>query len=123
RAGAQIVMVFDTWGGMLSAPAYLEFSLDYIRRIMAAVRRENEGRIVPRIVFTKGGGQWLEAIAGCGADAVGVDWTTDIGDARRRVGDRVALQGNFDPAILMTSPEAIERDAARILDGYGPHPG
>jgi uroporphyrinogen decarboxylase len=123
RCGAQAVMVFDTWGGMLSDAAYRTFSLDYIARIMSRLTRESDGRRVPRVVFTKGGGQWLESIAACGCDAVGLDWTTDIGDARRRVGDRVALQGNFDPAILLTTPEAIEREAARILDGYGPHPG
>ena len=123
RAGAQVVMVFDTWGGMLTESAYRTFSLDYIGRIMSQLMRENEGRWVPRIVFTKGGGQWLEAIAECGADAVGVDWTTDIGTARRRVGHRVALQGNLDPAILLTTPEAIETEVQRIVDVYGPHPG
>ena len=123
RAGAQAVMVFDTWGGMLSDAAYREFSLDYIARIMAGITRENEGRRVPRIVFTKGGGQWLEAIAACGCDAVGLDWTTNIGDARRRVGDRVGLQGNFDPAILQTTPEAIESEVERIVGAFGDHPG
>lgn len=97
RAGAQAVMVFDTWGGLLSHAAYETFSLDYMARIMSGLIREHDGRTVPRIVFTKGGGQWLESIAGCGCDAVGLDWTTDIGAARALVGDRVALQGNFDP--------------------------
>ena len=123
RAGAQVVMVFDTWGGMLSDAAYRTFSLDYIAQIMAGLTRESDGRQVPRIVFTKGGGQWLESIAGCGCDAVGLDWTTSLGDARRRVGSRVALQGNFDPAILLTTPEAVEEEAARILASFGPHPG
>ena len=123
RAGAQAVMVFDTWGGMLSDAAYRMFSLEYIARIMSGLTRESEGRTVPRIVFTKGGGQWLEAIAACGCDAVGADWTTDLDQARRRVGDRVALQGNLDPAILLTTGDAIEQDAARILDAFGPHPG
>ena len=123
RAGAQAVMVFDTWGGMLSDAAYRTFSLDYMTRVMSGLLREHDGRRVPRIAFTKGGGQWLESIAGCGCDAVGLDWTTDIGAARLRVGDRVALQGNFDPAILMTTPEAIAAEAARIVAAYGPHPG
>ena len=123
RAGAQAVMIFDTWGGMLSDAAYRTFSLDYITRIMSRLTRENDGRRIPRIVFTKGGGQWLEAIAGCGADAVGLDWTTAIGDARKRVGHRVALQGNLDPAILLTTPAAIEAEAKRIVDAFGPHPG
>jgi uroporphyrinogen decarboxylase len=123
RAGAQAVMVFDTWGGMLSDAAYREFSLAYMARVMERLQTESEGRRVPRIVFTKGGGQWLEAIAGCGCEAVGLDWTTDIGAARERVGDKVALQGNFDPAILMTTPEAVAAEARRIVGAFGPHPG
>jgi uroporphyrinogen decarboxylase len=123
RAGAQAVMVFDTWGGLLSDGAYRTFSLDYIARIMSGLVRAHDGRTVPRIVFTKGGGQWLESIAGCGCDAVGLDWTTDIGAARRRVGHRVALQGNFDPAILMSTPAAIAAEATRIVAAYGSHPG
>jgi len=119
EAGAQAVMVFDSWGGMLSQAAYLEFSLPYMARIMAGLKRENEGRIVPRIVFTKGGGLWLEKIAACGADAVGLDWTIEIGDARKRVGDKVALQGNMDPNILMATPEAVAAEAKRILASYG----
>lgn len=123
EAGAQAVMVFDSWGGMLTQAAYLEFSLPYIARIMAGLRRENEGRVVPRIVFTKGGGLWLEYIAGCGCDAVGLDWTIEIGEARRRVGDRVALQGNMDPAVLFGPPERVAAEARRILASYGPGPG
>jgi uroporphyrinogen decarboxylase len=88
-------------------------------RIMAGLTRERDGRVVPRIVFTKGGGLWLEQIAACGADAVGLDWTIEIGDARRRVGDRVALQGNMDPTILMATPEAVALEARRILASYG----
>ncbi|MEP7085468.1 MAG: uroporphyrinogen decarboxylase family protein, partial [Betaproteobacteria bacterium] len=123
RSGAQAVMVFDTWGGLLSNSAYRQFSLEYISRIMTGLTREHDGRKVPRIVFTKGGGQWLAAIAECGCDAVGLDWTTDIGEARARVGGRVALQGNFDPAILVSTPAAIAAEGARILDAFGPHPG
>lgn len=123
EAGAQAVMVFDSWGGLLTQAAYLEFSLPYIARIMAGLKRENEGRIVPRIVFTKGSGLWLEHIAACGCDAVGLDWAIDIGEARRRVGDRVALQGNMDPAVLLGTPEAVAAEARRILASYGHGPG
>jgi uroporphyrinogen decarboxylase len=124
EAGAQAVMVFDSWGGMLSQAAYLEFSLPYMTRIMAALTRERDGRVVPRIVFTKGGGLWLEKIAACGADAVGLDWSIDIGDARRRVGEgsgqhSVALQGNMDPVILLTTPEAVAKEAEAVLASYG----
>ncbi len=119
EAGAQAVMVFDSWGGMLSQAAYLEFSLPYMARIMAGLTREREGRVVPRIVFTKGGGLWLEQIAQCGADAVGLDWGIDIGDARRRVGDKVALQGNLDPSVLFAPPEAVAAEARRVLASYG----
>ena len=119
ECGAQAVMVFDSWGGMLSQAAYLEFSLPYMARIMSALKRENDGRIVPRIVFTKGGGLWLEHIANCGADAVGLDWTIDIGDAKKRVGDKVALQGNLDPTILLTTPEAVAAESKRVLTSFG----
>ncbi|MDN0076508.1 uroporphyrinogen decarboxylase [Crenobacter sp. SG2303] len=118
-AGAQAVQIFDTWGGSLTQPAYREFSLAYMQQIVAGLTRETEGRRVPVIVFTKGGGQWLEDIAAIGADAVGLDWTTDIGQARARVGDKVALQGNFDPNALFGSPAAIESEVARILAAYG----
>jgi uroporphyrinogen decarboxylase len=117
-AGAQAVMVFDSWGGALSHNAYREFSLAYIEKIMAGLTRENEGRVVPRIAFTKGGGLWLEAQAGIGADALGLDWTVDLGEARKRVGDQVALQGNLDPAILLSTPAAIEKEVASILQSY-----
>lgn len=118
-AGAQAVMIFDTWGGSLAQAAFQEFSLAYIQRICSELTVKRDGQRVPRIVFTKGGGQWLEMLAGCGADALGVDWTSDLGDARRRVGDRVALQGNLDPAVMLTSPQIIEREAARVLASFG----
>ena len=118
-AGAQAVMIFDSWGGALGHAAYREFSLAYMTQIVAGLTREADGRRVPNIVFTKGGGQWLEAIADTGCDAVGLDWTTDLADARRRVGHRVALQGNFDPMALFAAPDAIAREATRILDSFG----
>jgi uroporphyrinogen decarboxylase len=114
-AGAQAVMLFDTWGGALSHAAYREFSLAYAERVMAGLKRENEGRIVPRIFFTKGGGLWLEPMAQIGADALGLDWTIDIGEAKRRVGHQVALQGNLDPSALFGDIAAIEREAERVL--------
>jgi uroporphyrinogen decarboxylase len=119
EAGAQALQIFDTWGGSLSAAAYKEFSLKYMQRIVARLPREAEGRTVPVIVFTKGGGQWLNTIADCGAHAVGIDWTTDIATARQTVGDRVALQGNMDPMMLFASPSRIKEEVASILAGYG----
>ncbi|MBG0750925.1 MULTISPECIES: uroporphyrinogen decarboxylase [Pectobacterium] len=119
RAGAQAVMVFDTWGGALSGRDYKEFSLRYMHKIVDGLHRENEGRRVPVTLFTKGGGQWLEAMAETGCDALGLDWTSDIADARRRVGDRVALQGNMDPSMLYADPARIEQEVASILAGFG----
>ncbi len=119
QAGAQAVQIFDTWGGALSHTAYQEFSLKYLRKIVNGLIREHEGRQVPVILFTKGGGQWLESMAATGATALGLDWTTDITAARRRVGDKVALQGNMDPSILYASPERIRAEVAAILAGYG----
>ena len=119
HSGAQAVQIFDTWGGALSHNAYREFSLRYMTEIIEQLPREADGRKVPVIVFTKGGGQWLEAIADCGADAVGLDWTTDIGAARERVGDRVCLQGNMDPTLLNASPERIREEVAQILTSFG----
>lgn len=119
EAGAQAVMVFDTWGGTLSSPAYREFSLHYLSMIAAGLTRHAQGRRVPSIVFTKGGGLWLEAIAAAGFDAVGLDWTLEMADARRRVGDQVALQGNMDPMTLFGSPESIRSEVQRILTGFG----
>lgn len=118
-AGAQAVMIFDTWGGALAHAAYHEFSLRYLSQVVALLNREHDGRRVPVVLFTKGGGQWLEAIADSGCDAVGLDWTTDIGAARARVGDRVALQGNLDPMVLFASPERIRTEVAAVLASYG----
>lgn len=118
-AGAQAVMIFDSWGGALSHNAYTEFSLNYMQKIVAGLTKTAEGKVVPSIVFTKGGALWLEAQAAIGADALGLDWTVDIGQARARVGDKVALQGNMDPAILLSTPEAIEKEVASILASYG----
>jgi len=118
-AGAQAVMIFDTWGGVLTGRDYRAFSLDYMQRIISGLTREAEGRKVPVIMFTKGGGGWLEAMADAGADALGVDWMTDLGEARRRVGDRVALQGNMDPSVLYAPPERIREEVATILASYG----
>jgi uroporphyrinogen decarboxylase len=118
-AGAQAVQIFDTWGGALSHAAYQEFSLNYMQKIVAGLIREHEGRQVPVILFTKGGGQWLEMLANTGATALGLDWTTDIGQARNRVGSRVALQGNMDPSILYAKPERIRAEVAGILAAYG----
>ena len=118
-AGAQALMVFDTWGGTLSPRDYKTFSLAYMQRIVDGLTREADGRRVPVILFTKGGGQWLELMADTGCDALGLDWTTDIGEARARVGDRVALQGNLDPCTLYASPQAIRRSVAEILASFG----
>ena len=119
EAGAQTVMIFDTWGGALTPGDYCRFSLKPMERIIRSLKRENEGRKVPVILFTKNGGQWLEAMTDTGADALGLDWTTDIGDARRRVGEQVALQGNLDPSVLYASPEHIREQVARVLASYG----
>lgn len=118
-AGAQAVMLFDTWGGVLTGAAYSEFSLRYMSAVIAQLKQENEGHRVPVILFTKGGSAWLEAIAESGADALGVDWTQDLGDARRRVGAKVALQGNLDPAALYAPPERIREEVKNVLAGYG----
>jgi uroporphyrinogen decarboxylase len=122
-SGAQALMIFDTWGGSLTPRDYREFSLAYMARIVAGLTREAEGLRVPVILFTKGGGQWLEAMAETGCDALGLDWTTDLGDARRRVGGRVALQGNMDPCLLYASPQRIRAEVAAILASYGPGTG
>ncbi|MBU3023602.1 uroporphyrinogen decarboxylase [Aestuariibacter sp. A3R04] len=118
-AGAQSVMIFDTWGGVLSPRDYKTFSLQYMARIVEGLKRESEGRRVPVTLFTKNGGMWLEAIADTGCDAVGLDWTIDIADAKARVGDKVALQGNMDPSMLYAPPARIEQEVATILAGFG----
>lgn len=118
-AGAQVVQIFDTWGGALSQAAYLEFSLAYMQKIVSGLTKQAEGRDVPVILFTKGGGHWLEAMAETGCDALGLDWTVDIGAARARVGNKVALQGNMDPAVLRADPARIESEVATILQSFG----
>lgn len=119
EAGAQVVMIFDTWGGMLSAAAYREFSLFYLRQVVAGIKRSHGPDSVPNIIFTKGGGLWLEDIAATGCDAVGIDWTMDIGAARTRVGHRVALQGNLDPAVLFAEPAVIREHVHHVLKAFG----
>ena len=119
EAGAQIVQVFDTWGGVLAHDAYREFSLRYLAMVVAGLKREHEGRRVPTILFSKGCNDHLEALADTGCDAVGLDWTLPLAEARSRVGVRVALQGNLDPAVLMASPDAIRREADRCLASFG----
>lgn len=118
-AGAQALMIFDTWGGTLTPCDYQAFSLNYMARIAASVQRSHEGCRVPLILFTKNGGQWLEAMADAGADALGIDWTTDIGEARQRVGNRVALQGNLDPSALHAAPERLRQEVSSVLARFG----
>lgn len=118
-AGAQAVQIFDTWGGVLTPRDYEIFSLHYMAKIVDGLKREHDGRKVPVILFTKGGGQWLEKMAATGCDALGLDWTTNIDEARARVGDKVALQGNMDPSILYASPERIREEVTTILNQYG----
>ncbi len=122
-AGADAVMIFDTWGGLLSAAGYRRWSLASMRSVLERLQPGPDGRPVPAIVFTKGGGQWLDEIAGCGADAVGLDWTVDLTDARRRVGASVALQGNLDPLVLMTDPDTVVREAIAVVRAAGSAPG
>lgn len=118
-AGADVVMVFDTWGGMLSHDDYLEFSLRYTKQVRQLLHTQRDGRQIPCILFTKGGGLWLESMAESGYDALGLDWQTDIGNARARVGDKVALQGNMDPITLYAPPAVIRDKVGRILQNYG----
>ena len=119
EAGAQAVMIFDSWGGVLADGAFQRFSLDYTRRVVQGLQREKDGQRIPVIVFTKGGGPWLDQIAACGADVVGLDWTVNLGAARARVGSRVALQGHLDPSVLFAPPEVVAREAVAVLDSFG----
>ena len=112
-------MIFDTWGGVLTPNDYRDFSLHYMQQIVTGLTREADGRKVPVILFTKGGCQWLEQMADTGADALGIDWSTDLAAARQRVGDRVALQGNLDPAVLYARPEIIRERVAGVLAAFG----
>ena len=118
-AGAQAVMIFDSWGGVLEHRAFQQFSLAYTQRVLDQLQRERDGVRVPSIVFTKGGGLWLEQLAATGADVVGLDWTCDLGQARTRIDDRVALQGNLDPMVLFATPEAVAAEARAVLDSFG----
>jgi len=119
QAGAQAVMIFDSWGGVLADSLFQEFSLAYTRQVVQGLTREREGRDVPVIVFTKGGGLWLEEIAACGCNAVGLDWTVNLSEARRRTQDKVALQGNIDPMALFGGDKAIRTEARRVIDDFG----
>jgi len=123
EAGAQVVMIFDTWGGVLTPQTYRSFSLDYMQLIVSRLNRRHDGQTIPVILFTKGGGQWIEATADSGCDAIGLDWTIDIDDARRRVGEKVALQGNLDPCILYASPDVIREAVRDVITKYGVGPG
>ncbi len=119
NAGAQVIMLFDTWGGVLTPAAYRAFSLAYMQQILDGLQREHAGHKIPVILFTKGAGCWIEAIADTGCDAVGLDWMQDIGQVRAKIGDRVTLQGNLDPAILKANPDVIRSEVAAILESYG----
>jgi len=119
EAGVNVVMIFDTWGGSLSAASYREFSLEYIRRVLSQLKRGAGAARVPVIVFTKGGAAWLEQIAATGCDCVGLDWSVDLGEARRRIGADAALQGNLDPAVLLASPEVVHREVQKALESFG----
>ena len=119
EAGAQAVMIFDTWGGALADGVYQAFSLSYMRQVISQLKREHNGERIPCIVFTKGGGLWLDEIADSGADAVGLDWTVNLGKARAQVGHKVALQGNLDPNVLFAKPEQIHAEVERVLQSFG----
>ena len=119
KAGAQVIMIFDTWGGVLTGSAYRAFSLAYMKLILDQLERVYEGNKVPVIMFSKGAGLWIEDIAATGCDAVGLDWSQDIGQVRTLIGDKVALQGNMDPAVLKSNPDVIRNEVASILASYG----
>jgi len=123
EAGAQSVMIFDTWGGVLSPAAYQEFSLRYMHEIVGQLKTEYDGQRIPVTLFTKGGSQWLELTAATGCDGVGLDWTISIDEARKRIGDKVALQGNLDPNVLYADPETIRQQAKQLIEKFGPHNG
>ena len=123
EAGAQSVMIFDTWGGVLSPEAYQEFSLRYMQQIVDQLHREYDGQTIPVTLFTKGGGQWIELIADTGCNGVGLDWTLSIDEARKRVGDKVALQGDLDPNVLYAAPETIRQHAKQLIEKFGNHTG
>ena len=124
EAGAQSVMIFDSWGGVLADGAFQEFSLAATKRVLSQLKREHEGQVIPRIVFTKGGGLWLPEMADLDCDTLGVDWTVNLGRAREQVGDRKALQGNLDPNVLFAPPERIEEQVRAALQSFGaPHTG
>jgi uroporphyrinogen decarboxylase len=118
-AGVDAIMIFDTWGGVLTTENYKQFSLAYMQKILTKLQRMNENKIIPRIIFTKGGANWLENMAATDCDALGVDWTIELSQARARVGDKVALQGNLDPAALMAAPARLKEEVANILASYG----
>ena len=120
EAGAEALLIFDTWGTVLAPHEYRTFSLAYLQRIVSALKSETD---TPVILFGRGGGQWLNELAATGCDALGIDWTVDLGRARREVGDRVALQGNLDPCVLYASPATIREQVRRLLETYGPGPG
>ena len=122
-AGAQSLMVFDTWGGMLSTDNYRSFSLDYMQQIVAALKSDEQTKQTPIVLFTKGGGQWLELMAETGCDGLGLDWTVDIADAKQRVGNKVVLQGNMDPVVMNTNQATVTEQATAVLDSYGMHDG
>ncbi len=119
EAGAQAVMIFDSWGGVLADGAFQQFSLAYTRRVLEQLKREHAGQRIPQIVFTKGGGPWLEEIAAAQPDVVGLDWTVNLGAARARIGDQVALQGNIDPNVLFAGAAQIRAEVARTLASFG----
>ena len=123
ESGVQVVMLFDTWGGSLSHDAFHEFSLQYLRGVLESVRRTHDGQTIPRIVFTKGGGPWLDRLAQTGADCLGLDWTVDIGAVRQHIGGKVALQGNLDPGALFGTPEVLRAEVAKVLARFGTGPG
>lgn len=123
EAGVDVIQIFDTWGGVLSDAAYTEFSLDYMQKIISRLPKKHQGRRIPSIIFTKGGGLWLEKIAATGCDAIGLDWSIDIGDAKRRVGDKVALQGNLDPCVLYADAATIAHHVQHILSQFGDDTG